>query len=74
MIATAGRRFVALRKASSLGSVYHAVTPYCRPALCGNEPGPSSHWAEQPADKVTCPLCVKRLAGMARLATSKARA
>ena len=60
------RVFVALRRArrSPLGHppVYHAVTPHCRPALCAEEPGAWSRWAEPPAEAVTCPVCLKRLA------------
>jgi hypothetical protein len=69
MIHAAGRMFVALRKAKSTPAraakaVYHAVTPSCRPALCGNEPGPSSQWVEPPGDRVTCPVCLQRLAAL----------
>lgn len=62
-----GRRvFVALRKvgarAGEARPVYHAVTPCCRMALCAQEPGGRSGWAEPPAREVTCPACLKRLA------------
>jgi hypothetical protein len=60
------RMFVALRKSGrSIGhrrSIYHAVTPHCRMALCADEPGAWSGWAEPPAAAVTCPACLKRLA------------
>ena len=59
------RMFVALRKAGRIfqgtAPVYHAVTPYCRPALCAGEPGAGSGWAEPPSAEVTCPACLKRL-------------
>lgn len=61
-----GRVFVALRKAGRTPAgqqpIYHAVTPYCRPALCSTEPGPRSGWAEPPVAAVTCPACLVRLA------------
>ena len=61
-----GRVFVALRKdgprTSGTRPVYHAVTPNCRIALCSQEPGSRSGWAEPPAQEVTCPACLKRLA------------
>ena len=41
--------------------VYHAVSPYCRMALCSVEPGGGSGWAEPPAAEVTCPKCRERL-------------
>jgi hypothetical protein len=60
-----GRVFVALRKLGRVRNgvrpVYHAVTPNCRIALCSDEPGPRSGWAEPPADAVTCPMCLRRL-------------
>ena len=59
------RIFVALRKAGRVtqgrAPVYHAVTPFCRPALCADEPGAGSGWAEPPAKNVTCPACRRRL-------------
>ena len=58
----ADRAFVALRKAKSRAALYHAVTPHCRMALCANEPGAGSGWAEPPAARVTCPECLRRLA------------
>jgi hypothetical protein len=64
-----GRIFVALRKAGGScrnGPVFHAVTPYCRIALCCAEPGAKSMWAEPPADGVTCPACLQRLARLER--------
>ncbi len=65
-IAVAGRTFVALRKSGrqprELAPVFHAVTPYCRMALCASEPGAGSNWAEPPANEVTCSKCLKRLA------------
>jgi hypothetical protein len=61
-----GRVFVALRlegtRAAGVRPVYHAVTPHCRMALCSEEPGSRSGWAEPPARDVTCPACLKRLA------------
>ena len=62
----AGRVFYALRKAGRRppkfpGAVYHAVTPFCRIALCAAEPGSSSGWAEPPGEQVTCPECRRRL-------------
>ena len=54
------RVFVALRKQGRVTGgkrpKFHAVTPYCRMALCCAEPGASSEWAEPPASAVTCPL------------------
>ncbi len=65
MIERQGRIFVALRKQGRVRpgaeTVYHAVTPNCRIALCSDEPGASSGWAEPPAPEVTCPACLKRL-------------
>ena len=63
-IIQSGRTFVALRKAGgkARSPVYHAVTPNCRIALCADEPGAGSGWAEPPADKITCPNCLRRLA------------
>jgi hypothetical protein len=63
-ITEAGRTFFALRKDGPLrgrAPVYHAVSPYCRVALCSSEPGVQSGWAEPPADRVTCPVCQRRL-------------
>ncbi len=64
-ITVSGRTFVALRKAGRpVGGgtrVYHAVTPYCRPALCADEPGNGSGWEEPPHHEVTCKACLKRL-------------
>ncbi len=61
------REFVALRRASVTYSdahrpVFHAVTPFCRIALCSTEPGVKSGWAEPPAVQVTCTECLRRLA------------
>jgi hypothetical protein len=61
------REFVALRKATVTYSdgrmpVFHAVTPFCRIALCSTEPGAKSKWAEPPANNVTCRECLRRLA------------
>ena len=60
------RVFVALHRAGRTPrgqtSVFHAVTPHCRPALCAAEPGAGSSWAEPPNDKVTCPVCLAQLA------------
>lgn len=61
-----GRHFMVVRKAGGarVGGhkpVYHAVTPACRIALCGAEPGPRSGWGEAGAE-VTCPGCRNRLA------------
>lgn len=63
MIEVAGRVFVALRREKSVSAfpIYHAVTPHCRPALCGHEPGASSRWAKPPASHVTCSVCLDRL-------------
>jgi len=59
------RVFVALRKQGRAirgeRPIFHAVTPYCRIALCCAEPGTSSEWAEPPAAAVTCPRCRRRL-------------
>ena len=66
MIEVMGRAFVALRTEKSAAPVYHAVTPHCRPALCGIEPGASSQWAEPPAAHVTCPVCLQRLSRLAK--------
>jgi len=61
-IERSGRLFVALRKNGPLRMgfepVYHAVTPNCRIALCSDEPGARSGWAEPPAGNVTCPACL----------------
>src|ERR1700722_3288144 len=60
------REFVALRRATVTYSdarkpVFHAVTPFCRIALCSAEPGVKSGWAEPPANQVTCHECLRRL-------------
>ncbi len=64
--ARAGRMFVALRKSGRVrpgrSAIFHAVTPYCRMALCADEPGAGSIWAEPPAECVTCAACLVRLA------------
>jgi hypothetical protein len=62
-ITVGDRSFVALRKAghSNASPVYHAVTPFCRIALCATEPGTRSAWAEPPASHVTCTACLNRL-------------
>jgi hypothetical protein len=61
-----GRVFVALRKngarPNGKRSIYHAVSPNCRMALCSREPGYSSRWAEPPDLQITCPECLRRLA------------
>jgi hypothetical protein len=67
IIERAGRVFVALRKDGTQGMqgkrpIYHAVTPHSRMALCSDEPGNRSGWAEPPASQVTCPACLRRLA------------
>jgi hypothetical protein len=63
-----GRVFVALRKDGTRNAggrpVYHAVAPHCRMALCSQEPGSRSGWAEPPVRTVTCQACLKRLARM----------
>jgi hypothetical protein len=61
------RDFVALRRAwvtysDARKPVFHAVTPFCRIALCSTEPGGKSSWAEPPAVQVTCTECLRRLA------------
>lgn len=65
-IVRADRIFVALRKSGrgpwGRSSVFHAVTPHCRMALCADEPGAGSGWAEPPSEHVTCTVCLKRLA------------
>ena len=65
-IVRANRIFVALRKDGRAprgkSPVFHAVTPHCRMALCADEPGASSGWAEPPAEHVTCTACLRRLA------------
>jgi hypothetical protein len=62
----AGRVFVSLRKSGRVRpgreAIFHAVTPYCRMALCADEPGAGSVWAEPPAEHVTCAACLSRLA------------
>ena len=67
-ISHSGLMFVALRRSGHVQRaqtpVYHAVTPNCRMALCGVEPGAGSGWAEPPATSVTCPKCRDRLARM----------
>ena len=72
MIIMAGRAFVARRRSRLnprfLGAaVHHAVTPNCRPALCGAEPGASSWWAEPPGEAVTCPACLRRMQLLLRI-------
>ena len=61
-----GRTFVARRKARGNGRdakpIYHAITPGCRMALCSDEPGAGSDWAEPPGEGVICPMCLRRLA------------
>jgi hypothetical protein len=65
VIVRADRTFIALHKAGRISRgrsrVYHAVTPHCRIALCSDEPGASSGWAEPPGNGVTCPACLERL-------------
>ena len=69
-IVRANRIFVILRKDGQAprgrSSVFHAVTPHCRMALCAAEPEARSGWAEPPADHVTCTACLKRLALLSR--------
>jgi hypothetical protein len=65
-MAQAERLFVALRKDGPAGAtgrapLYHAVTPFCRMALCATEPGAASGWAEPPSDAVTCRVCLAKL-------------
>ena len=72
VIECSGRIFVALRKAARRPAVggrmaYHAVTPFYRIALCSTEPGPSSRWAEPPAEEVTCGECLRRLSRLRRM-------
>jgi hypothetical protein len=65
------RLFVALRKQGGKREiapvVFHAVTPHCRMALCGDEPGAKSGWAEPPGITVTCPKCLRRLASLVEM-------
>ncbi|HVY13691.1 MAG TPA: hypothetical protein VHB27_00585 [Rhodopila sp.] len=63
MLIANGRQFVALRKDGPhrRPPVFHAVTPFCRMALCAAEPGAGSGWAEPPSSSVTCPACLTRL-------------
>ncbi|WP_426956942.1 hypothetical protein [Muricoccus radiodurans] len=42
-------------------SVFHAVTPNCRMALCATEPGAGSEWADPAGTQVTCRACLRRL-------------
>ena len=49
-------------------SAYHAVTPFCRIALCCTEPGVKSGWAEPPAAHVTCRECLRRLTRLSGVA------
>jgi hypothetical protein len=69
-ITIAGRIFMARRKARPAppgrASLFHAVTPHCRMSLCAVEPGAGSSWAEPPAEAVTCPECLRRLARIGR--------
>lgn len=62
--------FFALRKEGraprGTSPVFHAVTPHYRMALCADEPGARSGWAEPPAEHVTCILCLRRLAQLSR--------
>ena len=64
VIVRSGRTFVALRKAGrrrrTANPVYRAVTPHRRVALCADEPGAGSGWAEPPAERVTRPACLHR--------------
>ena len=73
VIVASGREFVALRKSASRESLehpsaYHAVTPFCRIALCCTEPGVKSGWAEPPAAHVTCRECLRRLTRLSGVA------
>lgn len=66
IVAQAERIFMALRKdglTSARGRMpaFHAVTPFCRMALCATEPGAASAWAEPPSDAVTCRICLAKL-------------
>ena len=65
VIIRSDRTFIALHKAGRVSNgrshVYHAVTPHCRIALCSDEPGAGSGWAEPPGNGVTCPACLERL-------------
>ncbi|WP_338663161.1 hypothetical protein VQH23_23865 [Pararoseomonas sp. SCSIO 73927] len=74
IITLADRTFVALRKAGrpvpGRERVYHAVTPYCRPALCAEEPGNGSGWEEPPHHEVTCRKCLERLERLRHRGTS----
>ena len=68
----AGRQFVALRRAGgrslpARNPAYHAVTPFCRIALCSVEPGARSRWAEPPAEHITCRECLRRLTKLNKL-------
>ena len=72
IIECAGRQFVALRRAGGrslpVGNrAYHAVIPFCRIALCSVEPGARSRWAEPPAEHISCPECLRRLAKLSKL-------
>ena len=71
-VVCAGRVFLALRKSGRMPPgrkpVFHAVTPYCRISLCADEPGAASAWAEPPAERITCMLCLRRLERLRRAA------
>ena len=76
VLSVSGRVFVALCKAGprAKASVYHAVTPHCRIALCTAEPGARSEWAEPPGHRVTCPACLKRLSQLGQSGSGRDRA
>ena len=76
VLSVSGRLFVALCKAGPRtgASVYHAVTPNCRIALCTAEPGSRSEWAEPPGHRVTCQACQRRLSQLDQSKSGRRRA
>lgn len=49
---------------SDRGSLNHAVPENSYHALCGAEPGRRADWSSYSGDRVTCPKCINKLAGI----------